>query len=617
MGTNTLNKKTLPATVEIDDVNQYFTALSGDFISRNVTTGATEDNVNKLGRAAFRWKEAHITNLFLNGALFDPSSIGGETKFAINSGATRTDSGQPDFLRADGTGASATILATTTNLQITANNASVSVAADIAITSLTVAPSSNNTALVDDTGMTGGAETKFTGEAVDDPIVIDTVGTEISNRVGEFICLKTPTGEFMFAFVEDATTLSRCYRGFFFDDSGVPVVRGVLSNNDTLTIMSLGWVFLDNDGVTVDVSYKSPVYSGVEPSGAAVDDYWFDLLNRLWKRHNGTSFVQVDRMLIGLLVIDTADCVAARSFDFTQVYDDFIDLRPEIKSVTEVVTEKGYSRLSVYGQTQELYAGNFTWNIASDLESPLTEAASTTYFLYVTEEGVPILATERPYDRRSELRGYYHPYHSWRYIGEVNNDSGSDFDKVSQLFIRSRIIASVLIENTPTTIDVNNIFRNDKNYTIRINNLRPTTDSVDLLLKTSNDKGVSFLGGSSDYSRSSLSTIRGNAVNETGGDVANINLTNTINIGNVNTATNIESLSGTINFNNPRQASEQAKIDWEISFATASGGNLAWASGSATIEDLPNGEAPDSFQLSLDSGTFAAGRITIIEEDIY
>lgn len=433
MGDNTLTTVAEPATVEVADGNQFFTALVGDSIPRNASTGAPEDNVHKLGRLTLRWKEAHIDDLFLGGSLFDPDAIGADTKFAINAGATRTDSEQPDFLRADGTGASAKILAATTDFQITANNTSVTVTADIAITSLTVAPSSNNTALVDDADLSGGNETKFTGEAIADPITIDTVGSEITDRIGEYICLKTPTGEFMFAFVEDATTLSRCFRGFFFDDTGTPVVRGVLSNNDTLTLMSLGWVFLDNNGTTVDVSYTSPVYNGVEPASPVTDDYWFDLKNRLWKRFNGSSFQQVDRVLIGLLVIDTTDCVAARSFDFTKAYDAFVDLEVEIQSNTEVKTKKGYSRISVYGRTQELYAGEFLWDITANLESGFAEASSTDYYIYVTEEGIPQLSPERFYDRTSELKGKYHPYHSWRFVGIVTNDGSSDFDTISNV----------------------------------------------------------------------------------------------------------------------------------------------------------------------------------------
>jgi len=485
----------------IAHVNQFFTALSGDFLPRNSSTGALEDNVNKLGRLAFRWKEAHITDLFLGGSLFDPDAIGADTKFAINSGATRTDSGQPDFLRASGSGATATILATATELQITANNTSVTVTTDIALSSLTLAPSSNNTAAVDDTLLAGGGDTKFTGEDFGDPITIDAVGTEISNRIGEYICLKTPTGEFMLAFVEDATTLNRVFRGFFFDSSGDPVVRGVLSNNDTLTIMSLGWVFLDNNGTTVDISYTSPVYSGVEPSGAVLDDYWFDLKNRLWKRHNGTSFVQVDRMLLGLLVLDTTNCVASRSFDFTKSYEDFIDLELELESVTEVKTQKGYSRVSVYGQTQELYAGAFIWDITTDLESGVSEAASTKYYIYVTEEGIPVISDERPYDRRSELKGFYHPYHTWRRVGTIFNDSGSDIiraDSNNSGIPIERVVAFAEITSAVSSIIFKDVFKLGKNYRIVATNLE-TSFNGDAIHLVGLSAGITEITASGSY----------------------------------------------------------------------------------------------------------------------
>ena len=190
--------------------------------------------------------------------------------------------------------------------------------------------------------------------------------------------------------------------------------------------MSLGWTFIDKNGTTIDISYTSPIYSGVEPSSPVLDDYWFDLKNRLWKRHNGTSFVSVDRTLIGLLVIETVNCAASRSSDFTKSYGDFIDLKIEIESVTQIKTQKGYSRISVYGQIQELYAGASIWDITADLESGVSEAASTIFYAYLTEEGIPKISDERPYNRESELRGFYHPYHSWRSIGTLFNDSGSD-----------------------------------------------------------------------------------------------------------------------------------------------------------------------------------------------
>ncbi len=429
MGDNTLTTITEPATVEVADMNQYFTALAGDSIPRDTASGAPEDNVHKLGRPAFRWKEAHITDLFLGGSLFDPDAVGADTKFSIQSGATRTDSGQPDFLRAAGAagGANATILATATDLSIIANNTAVTITADIAISSLTLAPGSNNTALVNDTGLTDQNSSKFTGEDPGNDLIIDTVGTEITDRIGEYICLKTPDGEFMFVFVESATVLNRAFRGFFFDDSGVPVERGTLANNDTLTLMSLGWVFLDENGTTVDVTYTSPIYADVEPGSPVTDDYWFDLTLRLWKRFDGSVFQTVDRVLIGLVVLDTTDCLVARSFDFTKGYKDDNSISLLVLSNTEVISSDGRNSISVYGINQDFLSGPIIWDITTDLESGVSEASNTTFFVYVTQEGEVILSDIRYFDRRYDLKGFYHPFHSWRCVGTVENDGSSNF----------------------------------------------------------------------------------------------------------------------------------------------------------------------------------------------
>ena len=606
MGDNTLTTIAEPATVEVADMNQYFTALAGDSIPRNTSTGAPEDNVHKLGRPAFRWKEAHVTDLFLGGSLFDPNALGADTKFAINKGATRTDSGQPDFLRADGTGASAKILAAATDFQITANNTSVTLTADVAITSLTVAPSANNTALVDDSALAGGDETKFTGEDVGDPITIDTVGSEITDRIGEFICLKTPTGEFMFAFVEDATTLSRCFRGFFFDDNGDPVVRGVLSNNDTLTIMSLGWVFLDKNGTTVDVSYTSPIYSGVEPSSPVTDDYWFDLKNRLWKRFDGSVFVSVDRMLIGLLVIDATNAVAGRSFDFTKSYDDFADLEIELQSNTEVKTKKGYSRISVYGQTQELYAGEFLWDITADLETGVSETADTYFYIYLTEEGIPKISDERPFNRLSELKAFYHPYHSWRNIGRVFNDGGSNFDFIRPINENPKApILSVNISGSPQTIEFEDIFKKDHSYRIDFNGVEFSGNSE--FLMQVGESGNTFKADST-YNYTSFGVGNGGLVTNKATTDGNFVMTCAqVDSGN-------ETLNGSIWINNPRDATQFFNYRGILSYREVLN-HHATCTTSGEYRGSTVGMGSIKFDLQA-AGTFESGVISVYEYPI-
>ena len=434
MGSNTLYTVADPAVAADADLNQYFTALTGDVLPRNNPSGAVQDVTHSLGSLTAQWKNVYGQNIFINGTLFDPTNVGTGTDSAnaIVSGKVRTDSGQPDFLRASGAGASMTIQATATPLKITANGTSVTISADIAVSSLTVAPAANNTCLVNDAALAGAASTKYTGEHESDPLTIDTVGTEISNRIGQYVCLKTST-EYMLAFVESATTLRHVYRGFFFDSAGNPLVRVALSDNNTLTLMSLGWIFMDSNGSTVDVSYTSPKYAATAPAAPVLDDYWFDLTTRKWKRYDGSVYQIVNRTLIGLVVIDATNAIATRSFDFTKSFLDLIEMEVEVKSVTVARAKSGRNVISVYAQTNEFYAAPLEWDIAQHLESGLTEAVSTLYYLYITEKGAPKICVERPYDRLPDLKGFYHPYHSWRYVGVIYNDASSNITKANSL----------------------------------------------------------------------------------------------------------------------------------------------------------------------------------------
>lgn len=431
MGSNTLNFVTDPAVADSDDVNQYFTAITGDFLPRNASSGATEDEQHSLGVPSAQWLNTYTKNLFIDGQLLDISSLaaGGDSKNAIVSGATRSGSEQPDFIRASGSSNALTILAATTNLQITANSTSVTISSDIPVTGLTLAPSSNNTCLINDTSLSDQSYTKYVGEHPEDKLTIDTAGTEITSRVGQYVALKGAS-EYMLAYVEDDTTLSNIFRGFFFDSSGSPIVRETLANNDTLTLMALGWVFLDSNGVTVDVTYTTPIYSSVEPSSPATDDYWYDTINTEWKRYDGSSFQTVDRIPVGLVVIDTANAVASRSLDFTKSFSDFIDFEVETRDVNGTVgvyTKNTKPALSVYGKTISFPASPIQFDATDDIETG-SPANNTLYYLYITQDGVKKSSLERPVNRESDLKGWYHPYHTWRFVGVAETDGSAVFD---------------------------------------------------------------------------------------------------------------------------------------------------------------------------------------------
>lgn len=411
--------------IELDDVNDLRSAFRGVVLGRN--SSGSPASGQDLGSSSVPWGTLYLQNLNLNGQIIDFDNIGaGSTANSIISGATRTASGQPDFLRAAGSGGGASfdILATTTNLVYTASSVSATISADVTVSSLTVAPSTNNTCAINDTSYSGGNSTKYEGEATGS-ITIDAAGTEITSRVGQYVALKG-TNEIMLAYVESTTELRNIYRGFFFDDSGDPIVRETLSDNDTLTFLSLGWIFAENNASTIDISYRSPYVQHDEPSAGVTDDYWLDLSTNRWKRYDGSDWQTIDRTLIGLCVIDTADCLATRALDFSKSFIDHIDVELEFKSTTQVRSQKGYSSISVYGSLIRYDGAPIVWDITTDLESGLTEASDTLYYVYISEDGEKIISDERPYNRVSDLRGFYHPYHTWRYVGVLYNNGSSN-----------------------------------------------------------------------------------------------------------------------------------------------------------------------------------------------
>lgn len=411
--------------IEQDHVNDVRNALRQELVGRN--SGGAPTAGQELGTAAIPWGTLYSNVINVGGKVIDFDNLGvASSNNAVISAKTRTESQQPDFMRAAGTGNGAefTILATDTDLVYTANAESATVTDDVVITGVTLAPSADNTCLINDTSYTDQDSTKYEGEGTG-RVTIDTAGTEITNRIGQYVAFKAGT-EIMMAFVESATVIRNVFRGFFFDSSGAPIVRETLANNDTLTLLSLGWVYGENNGTVFDVSYRSPYIQFDEPSAGVTDDYWFDIENQFWRRYNGSNWIEINRTLLGWVVADTADCIASRSIDFSKAFNDLIELEVEVDSITTVRATKPYTSLSVYGGELFFHGAPYIWDITAHLETGLTEANSTLYYLYITEDGAPIISIERPYDRRGDLKGHYHPYHSWRFVGVCYNSSGGD-----------------------------------------------------------------------------------------------------------------------------------------------------------------------------------------------
>jgi hypothetical protein len=453
MGTNTLQTRSAGETITADFFNDFNTALQTEFVGRNASGAATSGQ--GLGSSSVPWGTGYFNSIVLNGAALDATQITAPAN-RIVSGQSRSTSDQPSYVVANGSAATVSIKGNTTNLVFDVNGSSVTCSTDINITSLTTAPSSNNTCLVNDADAADQESTRYWGSMKNpympwaweisdndtlnamehkEVITVDNMGSEITGLVGKTAAFKINDGsndEFFLAHVKSTTELTQCFRGFFLDENQNPVNRIKFANNDTITLMKLTWIFLQNDGTTTDVSYNNPVWSTTQPGSPATGDYWYDLTVSQWKRYSGSAFVTINRTLVGICIQDTSNCKAARSIDFFYDNQETNNILLEKKDATIIRAANYNSKVWVYSGNVNYSLHLPTWNITTDLAATATkeayasESASTFYYLYITNTGATKISDIGPY-MRPDLKGAYHPHATWRCVGVTFNDSSSNF----------------------------------------------------------------------------------------------------------------------------------------------------------------------------------------------
>lgn len=463
---------------EFDNILNNLTAANVDDYSSNITEMRVQTDPGESGTESLatsvageleriRYQLAQITGetywyeqpdtslgeIFVSlGNALDPNRI--------SAGATRTDSNQPIFLVPDGAAAEATVDGTPTNLVYYVNGTAVTISTDETISSLSVAPGSNNTALVNDSAADDSESTKLFGE-YGSTLTIDAAGSEITaltNKLAAFSINNGSTDEYLLARVKSSTELIECRRGYFFDSSSLPVPRIAIADNDTLTLLRITWIFGTNAGTFLKVT-NEPVWQATEPTSPVVDDYWFDITNNTWKRYNGSAFVSADATLLGIVVCDSSNCIGARSQELAGNASDVNEIELELSTATTVRAIGNRPSVGIYNSSVSFNYDSPSWDMTVNLESGLTEQSSTMYYLYLSEAGEPIISDKIPSDRNGDLRGYFHPHHMWRCVGQVYNDSSSDleeplpFGDFSVLFpSKDKDVVTITAADTPYTV---------------------------------------------------------------------------------------------------------------------------------------------------------------------
>lgn len=379
-----------------------------------------------IGSDATQWYSAPQTTLTdLNAAVG-----GGYSSNRISSGKTSSLSSQMRALIPSGTTTSITLDGSPTSFVYYVNDNQYSITADLTVTGLSAAPSSNATASIADAQAGDNQFSEFLGE-YGTQINISAAGSEFASRVGQYVGLGINNGsatEYMIGYINSTTAITRAMRGCFINQSNAVVPRVRFTSGDSVTLLRLAWLFA-NTSSSIAVTYTTPTFSESEPSAPSTGDYWFDFANDTWKTYNSVTWVAANATLIGMSLQSSSACVAARTFDqFTSTLDtNTIEL--EWDSNSQVRVKDVFASVNVFGAQINYGMRRLTWDMASHLESGLTEQASTYYYFYVNENGGPVISDKVPLDLKGSRRGLYHPQETWRCIGCAFNDSGSNLDQ--------------------------------------------------------------------------------------------------------------------------------------------------------------------------------------------
>ncbi len=382
------------------------------------------------------WYSAPAATLAQLNSIIGASAFGNRISSGTTSGTT--GSTMPAFLVAAGSGTTATLKATSVAFSYQVAGVPYSIAADTTVALTLGGTGSTYNATVNDLTLVqaGTASTVVVGEN-GSQITVSSMGGSMSAVVGQLVGLKTTAGEYMLGRVESATQIQSCMRGFFFDSSSVLVSRGTIANGDILQLMGTTWIFANTTGTVSGVYNKQPRAGGVAPLTPANGDYWYDTSVNLWKTYTGTVWAASNSTLIGIALTDSSNCVATRSFDFFANYSDLNNLElfaDSQNSGTIVRSRLQGPQVSVYGTLLNYGTDYVRWDFSTALDTG-SQAASTLYYFYLDTNGRSWISKVAPNDRRSDLRGYYHPGKPWRCFGYGWSNAATLLDNVESFYV--------------------------------------------------------------------------------------------------------------------------------------------------------------------------------------
>lgn len=422
--------------IRADWFNQLRAALLGDLVPRNAS-GVPTDQGGSLGTVDYEWEAVRAARLIIDGVEVLSSAFAGRPHRIT--AAKQKASLYPDFLTPAGVagGLIATLEANSTDEEFlaTINTVAVSLTADTPFSSLTAAPASNNTCLVNSLSFTGDQhDSLFLGEHSNGGgiaalavfgagIPIDNVGSEITSRNGEIAAFKLTNEVFLVRIDTSAGYLYPIFRGW------AGTTPEYLDNNQTITLLSLNTLLLNQDGLTKVATTKYPESLSTTPAAGTAGRVFIERDTGKHGYDDGAA-VDLDYIIVGWAICDSADCLWVQPYDLDLAFDDQVAMDLYVKD-DSTIRIKGGSFVSVAGKMIDVIHdfditkdGNPHPEIDVDLGGFL---AGITYYVYMCPDGEVVYSYRPPRRYSSLLRGQYHPEDYYRYIGSaVYTSQGTD-----------------------------------------------------------------------------------------------------------------------------------------------------------------------------------------------
>lgn len=333
----------------------------------------------------------------------------------IVSGRTTGNSSQLcALIPSGGTVSAVTLSAAVTPFSYYISGNSYSITANVTLTGLSLAPSTQNTMRLNATAASSQQWTKIIGQ-YGSTLNVTAMGTGIQALINQFASFQQGS-EYFLGYVNSSTAITQCWRGCFFGTAATLAPATGLNHTALITLMRTAWLFATTN-LSMAVTYNNPTVSGTQPLSPAVGDYWFDQSTTAWKTYNSTTWVQANATLIGLAAVDTGACVAARTFDAYKAVSGLNNISLTVATTASLTANALFSRANVFGNLISFGETLPAWSTATNLDSGVGVTALQTYYAYLKETGVPVLSDVAPAERR-DLQGMYHPGETWRCIGD-------------------------------------------------------------------------------------------------------------------------------------------------------------------------------------------------------